>query len=96
MKTKISKYAKNIIEENQNLHIIAFNDNQVLAMDKKTDKVYFFYTNGSMNFCFNLLGEVAEPYLKWFNFMIEKLNFQIETKETETDYFEILIDKYKK
>jgi len=90
-----SKYAENIIEENQNLHIIAFNDIQVLAMNKKTDKVYFFYTNGSMEFCSNLISEVGGPYLKWFNFMIEKLNFSLETKETETDYFEILIDKYK-
>jgi len=96
MKNKISKYAENVIEENQNLHIIAFNDIQVLAMDKKTDKVYFFYTNGNMEFCFNLLGEVNDNFAKWFNFIIEKLNFSLKTKETKTDYFEILIDKYKK
>lgn len=96
MKNQISKYAELIIEENDNLHIIAFNKNQVLAMDKKTDKAYFFYNTGNMQFCFNLLSEVNDTFAKWFNFIIEKLNFSLESKETENDYFNILIDKYKK
>jgi len=94
MKTKISKYVENVIEENENLHIIAFNKNQVLAMDKKTDKVYFFYNTGNMEFCFNLLSEVGEPFKKWFNFIIDKLNFSIESKETENDYFDTLTNKF--
>jgi len=89
----ISSYAENIIDEFSHLHIIAFNDNQLLAISPKTKKAHFFYeVNEDMSFHFNMLCEVAEKYQQWFIDTVNMLKYKIEPKETATDYFDTIVE----
>ena len=88
---KISNFVLGIMEEFPNLHFIAFNKDSVLAVSEKTKKVHFFYeVNEDMSFHFNLLSEVGQIYKQWFEDILKALKYELEAKETDTDYFEII------
>jgi len=92
--SKISPYAECILEEFTHLHFIAFNDNCLLAVCPKTSKAHFFYEiNEDLSFHFNMLCEVGSKTdaKAWFEKMIKDLHYDLRAKETETDYFDTLI-----
>ena len=85
------EFAQMIMIENYHLHIIAFNADSVLAVDKDTNKAYFFYeVNEDMSFHFNLLSEVGQKYQSWFTEMINVLHYNIGIADTPTDYYNTL------
>lgn len=89
---KISAFVESFMEEApENLHIIAFSENAILAMDQETGKaLYSYQIVGIEDYSFEctLLSEISASVLPWFNDMIRDLNLTVETIETETDYFE--------
>jgi hypothetical protein len=95
MKTQTinTDFADMIMEENNHLHIIAFNSDSVLAVDyNDNNKAHFFYkVNEDMSFHFNMLCEVGRGWQYWFEEMIKSLHYSIVSMETDTDYFDTLI-----
>lgn len=91
MNTEISTYVLEVMEENHKLHFIAFTEDKILAISPKSKKAHFFYyVNEDVSFHFNMLCEVRSIDQQWFEDIISDLNYRLESKETDTDYYEII------
>lgn len=94
MEIKITPYIETVIEENPSLHILAFNNDQLLAVDKADNKAYYFYeVSEDLAFQFNMLCEVGARYQKWFEESAKLLKYEFGTGETEIDYYDTLFVK---
>jgi len=89
---KLTRYSIDTFIENPKLIILACSKDCVLAHHKETLKMHYIYKpSKDMAFNFSLLCEVGRYYENWFNCAIQDLKLNIISKETETDYFEVIV-----
>jgi len=90
----IPTFAEVIMEDNEHLHIIAFNNECLLAVDRNNNNQakYFYRVNSidGLSFEFDMLSEVGERYQAWFKETIKLLHYTVGTYESKTEYFDTL------
>lgn len=83
-------FFEEIVEEHPTLHIIDYDNENVLAIGKNR-KAHFFYKIGEEGyFHFSLLSECRADNAAWFELVFERLFYKLDTKETDTDFFNVL------
>ena len=81
-------------EDHPTLKVIDYSDNCVLAYSKKSNKMFYSYrVTDDLSFCFNMLCEVGQNYVSWFTEAIENNKLNIVQFETESDYYDKLMDE---
>ncbi len=83
-------FYEEICEDHPNLHIIDYDNENVLAVGKNGKAHFFYKVNEDMSFQFNLLSECRADNAAWFELVIERLGYKLQSKTTDTDYFNVL------
>ena len=89
-----STFAEGFMEDHPEIHVIAFNSDSILGVDKNAGKKmhYVYQPDPDTVFHWHLLAEVGKLHLWWFTETLAMLKYNVENHETDTDYYEVLVD----
>ncbi len=82
----MTSFVENVIEENKDLHTIAYSSKFIVGYDKTTKRACYI----TETFESDLISRMPYEYQDWVGPLLDALNIEIETVDDDKEYYEKL------